>query len=274
MKVNLIPMSGAGIRYSKVGFKLPKPLIPVSSMPMILKSVRDMPAADKWIFIVRKEHVEQYKIDALLRENVKNCEIIVDPEPHGQLTTCLLAWDMIDPNDTLLVGSCDNGYLFNDDVYNKLCADKTVDAVVWTFTKRNALRDSPASWGWCALESDGLTIKEVKVKIPVTADPYNDHAVTATFLFKKAADFFAGAEMLMASGEKVNGEFYVDALPNFLKKMGKRSVIFDVDLYVGWGRPEDLSEYEAIEKICKSGEKTLSEEQKLLMPLWQKYFKR
>ena len=51
---NLIPMAGIGKRFSKEGYKLPKPLIPVSGMPMVVKAIKDMPSSNKWIFVVRK----------------------------------------------------------------------------------------------------------------------------------------------------------------------------------------------------------------------------
>ena len=43
---------------------------------------------------------------------------------------------------------------------------------------------------------------------------------------------------------RINNEFYVDSMPVFYKKLGLNSVIFDVDLYVGWGKPSDLLEYQ------------------------------
>jgi len=61
---------------------------------------------------------------------------------------------------------------------------------------------------------------------------------------------------------RINNEFYVDAMPIFLNKLGKKSVIFDVDLYVGWGSPSDLKDYEKIEN-SNTVEK-----------LWKKYFEK
>ena len=65
-------------------------------------------------------------------------------------------------------------------------------------------------------------------------------------------------------------------MATFSYSVNKKSVIFDVDLYVGWGKPEDLHDYERIEFIVKYGiiSEDLSEEEKRLIPLWGKYFKK
>jgi len=265
-------MAGAGVRFAEVGYTLPKPLIPVSGKPMILNVILDLPRADKWIFVVRREHVDQFGIDKLLTDAVPGARVIVDEQPIGQATTCLLAREHIEPDDQLLIAGCDNGYLFDKNKYESLLADPTIDAVVWTFTERDTLRRKPEAWGWHLLESDGQTIERVQVKIPVSNDPFHDHAVVATFTFKRAADFFAAADAMIARGDKTKNEYYVDSIPNYLREMGKRSVVFDVGLYVGWGKPDDLHEYEYMEYVARHGGVMLSEEQKRLLPLWQQYF--
>lgn len=272
MRINLIPMAGAGVRFAEVGYTLPKPLIPVSGKPMILQVIHDLPEADQWIFVVRREHVEQFAIDQLIKKTLPEARIIVDEQPIGQATTCLLAREYIQPDDQLLIAGCDNGYVFDKKKYEALLADPTVDAVVWTFTERETLRRKPEAWGWHVLESDGRTIERVQVKIPVSNDPFHDHAVVATFTFKRAADFFAAADAMIARGDKTKNEYYVDSIPNYLREMGKRSVIFDVDLYVGWGKPDDLHEYEYIEYAVKYGGVKLNEEQERLLQWWRWYF--
>jgi len=128
--------------------------------------------------------------------------------------------------------------------------------------------------GWYGIEEDGLTIKDISIKVPISNNPYNDHAVVATFFFKKANDFINATNLMIKENYRINNEFYVDALPRFLKKMNKRPVIFDIDLHIGWGKPDELEEYKKIEKIIKSKEnpKNLTKEEKRLTPLWKKHF--
>ena len=243
--VNIIPMAGLGSRFSKEGYLLPKPLIPVSGKPMIIHSIRQMPKADKWIFIVRKEHVEEYSINKIIQAEIKDAIIIeIEETTEGQASTCMLAMSHVDDNDEVFVAACDNSFLFNEKKFNELREREDVDAVVWTFTQDTLLADNPQAWGWIKVAEDGEIVEDVSVKIPVSETPFKDHAVVATFYFKRAGDFKDAYNAMYAENYRINNEFYVDSIPIFMNKLGKKSVIFDVDLYVGWGKPGDLYQYQ------------------------------
>jgi len=272
---NLIPMAGIGKRFSKEGYKLPKPLISVSGMPMVVKAIKDMPPSDKWIFVVRKEHIDGYQVDQVIRSEIPEAIIIpVEKTTEGQACTCMLAESYLNPDEPLFIASCDNGFLFNEKEYELL--KKDADCVVWTFTQRETLRRNPTAWGWCKLADDGKTIVDMSIKVPISKNPYNDHAVVASFYFKKAKDFFNAVDLMIKEKYRIKNEFYVDAVPIFLKKMNKKSVIFDVDLYVGWGTPSDLHDYQFLEFVCKyeNSKKSLNPEDVELLHLWAEYFKK
>ena len=250
--INLIPMAGLGTRFSDNGYTLSKPLIPVSGIPMILKVIRDLPKAEKWIFVIREEHLD-YGVDKLIKKEIPDAIFLIDPNPIGQATSCMIAKDYLDTDEELFIAACDNGFLYNQEKFNQLRQRPDTDCIIWTFTQRETLNRNPAAWGWYKLEQDNETIQDISVKIPVSENPFNDHAVVATFYFKKARDFKTAINLMVEQNYRINNEFYVDAVPKFFKQMNKKSIIFDVDLYVGWGKPEDLHEYEKIEFISKYG---------------------
>src|SRR3989338_8565983 len=102
---NVIPMSGTGSRFSDVGYLLPKPLIPVSGKPMIARVIQTMPPADKWIFIVRAEHVEQFAIDKLIKSLLPQAIIIIEENPVGQAPTCMLAIPHLDGDEDMFIAA-------------------------------------------------------------------------------------------------------------------------------------------------------------------------
>jgi dTDP-glucose pyrophosphorylase len=273
--INLIPVAGAGTRFSQSGYTLSKPLIPVSGMPMIIKVIKDLPKAEKWIFVMRKEHLD-CGVDKLIKRELPNAVFLVDENPISQATSCMMAKNYLNTDEELFIAACDNGFLYNEDKFNQLRKRGDASCIIWTFTQRETLKRNPNAWGWYKLEEDQETIKDISVKIPVSENPYNDHAVVATFYFKHARDFVDSINMMIAENYRINNEFYVDAVPKFLKKMNKKSIIFDVDLYVGWGKPDDLHDYEKIEFLVKYGipPPNISEEDKRLLPLWKRYFER
>ncbi|MFL5731067.1 MAG: hypothetical protein ACJ75J_16385, partial [Cytophagaceae bacterium] len=110
----LIPMAGEGSRFVSEGYTTPKPLIEVDGKPMIVRAVEDLPAADKYFFICRDFHISNYGIDKNLRAYFKNCEVIgLDHLTEGQACTCLLAKNLLDPEEELVIGACDNGMIFD-----------------------------------------------------------------------------------------------------------------------------------------------------------------
>jgi NDP-sugar pyrophosphorylase family protein len=263
--VNIIPMAGLGSRFADAGYMLPKALVPVSGIPMIVNVIRHMPKADKWVFILRKEHIEQYGVDEVIKKEIKDAIIVsVDKTTEGQASTCMLAMPHIDPNESIFIAACDNSFLYDKEKYKILENDPSIDLIAWTFTKDKLLEISPKSWGWIKLNPDGMTIDDMSVKVPVSDTPFNDHAIVATFFFKKAQDFIDAYNLMVKENHRVNNEFYVDSMPIFMKKLGKKSVIFDVDLYVGWGKPSDLYLYEYNEFLYSQG--------KLADENWKKYF--
>ena len=187
---NIIPMAGLGNRFSSEGYVLPKPLIPVSGVPMIVAAIRDMPKSDKWVFLVRKEHVENFGIDKVLRRSAKNATVVpVEKTTQGQACTCMLAMPYVDKDEPIYIASCDSGSAYDAKKYAALVGDEAVDSIVWTFTQQETLRRNPAAWGWVVPENDGITIRDVSIKKPVSADPFHDHAVTAGFFFRTAGAF-------------------------------------------------------------------------------------
>ncbi len=250
---NVIPMAGLGSRFLKQGYILPKPLIPVSGKPMILRVIECLPESEKNIFIVRKEHILNYRIDRLLKRHAKNAIIVsVEKTTEGQASTCMLAMPYLNPSEEIFVSACDNSFLYNKEKFSQIKNRKDVDAVLWTFTKNDLLVQKPEAWGWAILEKDNETVKGMSVKVPISDNPYNDHAVTAAFYFKKAGDFEKAYNLMLKENYRINNEFYLDSIPIFYKKLNKKTVIFDVDLYIGWGKPKDLYEYQKWEYIIKN----------------------
>lgn len=274
MRTNLILLAGQGKRFADAGYRLPKPLIPVSGQPMILRAIAELPPADKWLFVVRQEHLRDYSIDRFLKKAVPGAVVVVDPAPRGQVTSCLEAAAYLQPDDSVFVAACDDVCLYQKREFEQLTKTDGIDAIIWTFTKQETLSRTPAAYSWCQLENDGQTISRISLKVPISSDPFNDHAIVASFFFRRAADFLLAAKAMVKARDTVNGEFYLDGIPMYLKKINKRSVIFDVDLYVGWGKPDDLHYYDYMEYSCRHIPKTrpaCREAEDLF--LWRRYFR-
>jgi NDP-sugar pyrophosphorylase family protein len=105
----VIPMSGNGSRFSIKGYIKPKPLIDVFDTPMITSVIKNIGFDANYIFIVKKEHVEKYNVDSILKSIVPDCKIIeISETTEGAACTVLLAKKfLIENNYPLLISNCD-----------------------------------------------------------------------------------------------------------------------------------------------------------------------
>lgn len=242
--VNLIPMAGAGERFAREGYDLPKPLIPVSGLPMVVRAARALPGADQWVFVCLVRHLRDHHLDRVLDGHFPGCAIVpLDRMTEGQACTCFLAEPVVDPGESLCIGACDNGMLWDRGRLDRLWADPGVDALIFTFRNNVTVARNPTAYGWVRVDGEGRALG-VSCKVPISETPLTDHAIVGAFWFREARTFFDGVREQVARDLRVNGEFYVDVTMDVLIRRGLDVRVFEVDRYIAWGTPDDLRTYE------------------------------
>ncbi|MCP4050647.1 MAG: nucleotidyltransferase [bacterium] len=237
----LIPMAGEGSRFKDEGYKVSKPCIPVNGIPMVIQAVKSLPFSEKHIFICRDFHIDQGVPDLIKTYYPKAQFISISELTEGQASTCLLAKHLINTEEELMIGACDNGIIWDLDVFNKL--KNNVDCLVWTFRNNAAVVEHPEHYGWVKTDDNDQAI-EMSIKKPISSEPKNDHAVVGAFWFKQGKDFICATETMIQNNDRINGEFYVDQCIEYLIKMNKKVKVFEINNYIGWGTPNDLKTFE------------------------------
>ena len=241
--ITLIPLAGRGSRFAKMGYKDPKPLIEVSVKPMIIQAANSLPNSQNYIFVTLQEHLKNYPLEKTLKVEYPDAKIVaIDEVTDGQAITCSLGLKEVDKNASLLVAATDNGMIYNHEKYQELIEDKSVDAVIFTFRHHVSSKNSPQMYGWVKTD-DNDNVSGVSVKVPISDNPYNDHAIVGTFWFKKVEYFNKALENLLTKDIRVNGEYYVDSLMGELIELGLNVKVFEVDDYICWGAPDDYETF-------------------------------
>ena len=142
----------------------------------------------------------------------------------------------------LLIGACDNGVVWDAKKYESLINNKDVDSVIWSVRHYPPSERNPQMYGWLRVDKDD-NVSGVSVKVPISDNPYNDHAIVGTFYFKKAKYFIEALKRMCEKNRRVNNEFYVDSCVNELIAVGLGVKVFEVD-YICWGTPDELHTYE------------------------------
>lgn len=235
-KMNIvIPMAGEGSRFSNAGYFLPKPLIDVNGTPMIKVVVDNLNIDANFIFLVRVEHDAKYDISTKMSDMCPGCQVvIVDQLTDGAACTVLLARNLIDNENPLLIANSDQ-FLEWDSCEFYHSVNSTVDGSIITF---------PASgnkWSYVKTDSDG-NVTEVAEKIQIS-----DKGSVGVYYFAHGSDYVKYADQMIyddiRAGQGFNGkgEFYVAPVYNEAIADGKVIKTFDIERMWGIGTPEDLN---------------------------------
>ncbi|MCU0956689.1 MAG: glycosyltransferase family 2 protein [Hydrogenophaga sp.] len=231
-----LPMAGRGQRFADAGYDLPKPLIPIHGHPMIEVVIENLRPSipHRFIFLVLREHAQTYGIDDKLRQWAPGCEIVfVDQVTQGAACTVLLARDLIDNDDPLMIANCDQ-YIDTDiDAY--LAAMGEADGLIMTMWA-----DDP-KWSFVGRDATGRVVEVVEKKV------VSNEATVGIYNFRRGSDFVRAVDAMVAADLRVNGEFYVAPAYDQLIAKGAQIECFDIGRLGagmhGIGVPADLTAF-------------------------------
>lgn len=254
----IIPMAGAGQRFSDAGYMVHKPLIPTTdrrsgkSYPMVVCAAVDLPGVEpeggNITFIDRSFH----KADGLEQKIAgyfpKASFLTLGHLTEGQACTCLAAKEKINGKDGLLIAGCDNGMSYNEPMFWKLT--QQCDVLVFTYRHSHTVLKNPDAYGWMYTDKENR-ITGLSIKKAISDMPMQDHAIVSTFWFRQGSYFVEAAEKMISENDRINGEFYVDETIRHAMDLGMDARIFEIDRYLGWGTPNDYEEYMATMQYWK-----------------------
>jgi HAD superfamily hydrolase (TIGR01509 family) len=229
----IIPMAGEGSRFIDAGYTFPKPLIDVDGKPMIQAVVENLNIKANYIFLVRKEHIEQYAgFKSTLNLIAPGCKIVVvDELTEGAACTLLLAEEHINNDNPLLIANCDQLMGWDSSAFMWSVNDDNVGGSIVTF------ENTHPKWSYAETDENGWVTRVAE------KDPISNKATTGVYYWQHGSDFVQCARMMIADDVRVNGEFYTCPVFNVAISEGGRIKTFHVDEMHGIGTPADLEAY-------------------------------
>lgn len=230
----VVPMAGRGSRFATAGYRDPKPLIQVHDVPMIRLVIQNLRPQEqhKFIFICQAAHIEEYGLHEKLAEWAPACEVIgIDGITEGAACTVMLAQNLIDNSDPLMIANSDQYVNCSIDDYLSKMAD--LDGLIMTMTA-----DDP-KWSFVGFDENARVARVVEKQVIST------EATVGIYNFKSGAEFVAGAKAMIDAQDRVNGEYYVAPVYNYLIRSGAEIGIYNIgseaDGMYGLGIPDDLN---------------------------------
>ena len=230
MKI-LIPMAGEGSRFRDEGYTFPKPLIEVNGKPMIQTVIENLDFNAEYVFLIRQSHIEKYSgllgtLDKITNGNFTY--ITVDKLTEGAACTALLAKELINDDDDLLIANSDQYIEYEPENFKFIKNNTDIDSIVFTF---NAVHPK---WSFVKVNARGY-VTEVAEKNPIS-----NIATCGIYWYRKGRDFVKYAEQMVKKDIRVNNEFYIAPVYNELIGDHKSLIPFYVHKMWGLGTPEDL----------------------------------
>ena len=228
----LIPMAGAGSRFTNAGYTFPKPLIEVNHKPMIQVVIENLNINANFIYIVQKEHYEKYNLKYLLNLITPNCEIVqVDGLTEGAACTTLLAKEYIDNDKHLLIANSDQFIDWDSNNFYYSVVGDNIDGSILTF------KATHPKWSFVKLDEEGYVTELAEKK------PISDIATVGIYYWNKGSDYVKYAEHMIEKNIRVNNEFYVAPVYNEAIEGGKKIKTYNIEKMWGLGTPEDLNHF-------------------------------
>lgn len=242
-------MAGKGSRFVKAGYSKPKPFIDTGNgIPMIQRVVENLMPYEphRFIFLARRDHEDYIRQYMSFATDV----IYVDEVTEGAACTVLLAKQLINNSDGLIIANSDQLVVWNDG--NKVVTDVCNPGFYWK--ESNNIQDminysiangdaciatfnsNHTKWSYAKIRDDGF-VGEVAEKQVIS-----DNATVGIYYFDEGRFFVRAAEQMISNNIRVNNEFYV--CPSFNEMVEHFGVnIYPVRTMIGLGTPEDLEKY-------------------------------
>lgn len=244
----IVPLAGKDKNFENRG--MIKPLTKVGGKEIIKWISESRPFSyENAIFIVLREHQEQYKIiDELKKLFGEKIRIIVAEQmTEGSPQSILLAKPFIDNNEELLIDLGDQ-YLdltgFDKMMYQEFMKsnEKRYDGIIPTF--------NGYYWnqGYMIIGEDGF-VKKISEKDAV---PISNDSTACISYFKKGSDFVKYAEQMIAKKRTATNGAYLPSLTyNEMIEDGKKIVTCPCEMIVNLGKIEGVDVFEQINRPLK-----------------------
>lgn len=233
----VVPMSGEGRQFAERGYSFPKPLIEIDGHPLIEIVVRNLTPSEphEFMFVCRREHLEQYALSEVLRLVAPGCRIVATNKPtSGALCSALLGIEYFQHGEELLVANADQYLGISVDRFLEAARSGGCDGSIMTFPNTHPR--------WSYVRTEGDQVVAVAEKRPISRN-----ATVGLYYFRRGAEFVHGAERMLLKNASFSGEFYVAPVFNELVLQGKRVSMFPIEASQmhGLGTPEEVERFQA-----------------------------
>ena len=225
----LIPAAGLGTRF-KDQYDGPKNMIDVKGDPMLVasaKSLRMSSPEHTFIFVI-PENDHTVELKERLTIEFPGCRVLnIAGKSQGAAETAVSAQGFFSEDEELLIANCDQIMAWSDEsrdkIFDKL---REFDAGIVT------IKSDDPKHSYLNLETGEIVEKEV----------VSDQALVGLHYWKHGKDFIQSTRLMMQSGKRSKGEYYIGPTYNWFGGSAGYYEIEENEIHF-IGTPEDLQAY-------------------------------
>lgn len=230
----LIPMGGAGSRFSAAGYDRPKPFIEFYGKTMIENVVENLGLRNHYTLVTQRKHYDDFRpvFDHIAKDVMELNVSLLDGMTRGAAESCLTAKDMVNHDLPLMIANCDQMMDWDEIKFKAWFLDSGLDGVIMTFDSQ-----SPKN-SYAEINDQGLVTRTAEKQV------ISKHATNGIYVWRRAGDFFTAAEEMIEKDIKQNNEFYVCPVFNLNISWGQKIGLYHIgDGHWPIGTPQDLTIY-------------------------------
>lgn len=240
----IIPMSGFGERFRKAGYAVPKPLIEIDGKPIIAHVIDMFPGENDWIFICNEDHLAEpaYRMREILEQYCPQGRVIGIPAHKlGPVHAVTLAKEWIRQDSPVVVNYCDFTCYWDWSHFKQWAKDLGCAGAVPAYRGFHPHTLGTTNYAYMR-EADGWML-DIQEKQPYTDNRMQEYASSGTYYFASGALMLEAFEQTVARELSVNGEYYVSLAYKPLLDRQLPVAVYDLQHFMQWGTPADVSEY-------------------------------
>lgn len=226
-----MPMAGKGSRLQDYDSK-PKPLVKILGKTVVEWSIETLGLDGNYIFCCKKEHIEKYNIDEVLKKIIPNCRVIsIDFETKGPVESILEAANFIDNDEELLISDTDHYLDWDHEIFNNKIRREDIDGCTMVFPGNYDLKKS----SFVKLDNNGFVIESAEKQV------ISNIATVGVHYFKKGSDFVKYANEMKLKKMSYNDEFFITPIYNLFAKYKKKIITYPIKKMWPLGSSEEVN---------------------------------
>lgn len=242
MKI-VIPMAGEGKRFKDAGFREIKPLIDLGGKPMIQRVTESFPDEAAFIFICRRQDLDETPLGKVLKGLKPSSRIIaLDRPTKGPVDTFLQAAEEIPDDEELIINYCDFAMEWDFRDFLAKVRKEGIAGALPAFRGFHPASLGDTYYAYMLVDERGM-LKEIREKRSFSEDRTADLASTGTHYFSSGYLAKKYASETVREGIEINGEYYFSMPFNLMVKDGLGVLAYEVRKFICFGTPRDVREF-------------------------------